>query len=264
MTVRRGYVAVSFGQIHYRYAGTPGKPVVLLLHQTPSTSEMYVDLMEELADDFRLLAPDTPGMGLSDPVAGEMSIAALADGVAEFLDELGVESCFVFGHHTGASIAAELGRRHPGTATAVAMSGPTLLSDELRDKLPGMATTIPVDSDGSHMQAMWDRLAAKDPNASADIVTREALSGIQIGECYGAAYQAVVEQDFAGAAESLECPALVFAGTGDPLHGQLDATLALLKRGRSASIEGARTFLCETHCKEVAELLRDFFAAEAS
>ena len=42
--------------------------------------------MLALANDYRLYAPDTPGMGLSDPVAGEMTIDALADGIVEFLD----------------------------------------------------------------------------------------------------------------------------------------------------------------------------------
>ena len=69
MNVARGYTTTSFGQVHYRFAGTPGKPVVVFLHQTPSDSAMYEDLMRELADDYRLFAPDTPGMGMSDPVA---------------------------------------------------------------------------------------------------------------------------------------------------------------------------------------------------
>ena len=102
MSVHRGYAAVSFGQVHYRYAGRGDKPVLVLLHQTPSTSEMYVELMQALEQDFRLLAPDTPGMGMSDMIDGELTIAGLADSIAEFLDEIGIDHCFVFGHHTGA------------------------------------------------------------------------------------------------------------------------------------------------------------------
>lgn len=264
MSVHRGYVAVSFGQMHYRYAGTPGKPVLVLLHQTPSTSEMYVDLMQRLAGEFRLIAPDTPGMGMSDPIAGEVSIPTLANGIAEFLDELGITQCALFGHHTGAAIAAELAARHAGLATAVAMSGPTLLNDEVRELLPRVSFAFPVTDDGNHMTGMWERIAAKDPQAPRSIVLREALTGLQIGPGYPAAYNAVLEHDFEAAARNIACPALVFAGTSDPLYDALDGTLALLRNGRKATIEGARTFVCETHCDEVAGLLREFVPTEVA
>lgn len=264
MTVRRAYAAVSFGQVHYRYAGTPGKPVVVLLHQTPSTSEMYENLMMALAADYRLIAPDTPGMGLSDPVADPLTIAGLATGIAEFLDEVGVDRYYLFGHHTGASIAVQIAAVHPRHIEAVALSGPTLLSDELRARLPEMASAIPARADGAHLQGMWQRIHSKDESAPMDIIERETINGIQLGDRYAAAYDAVVEQDFAAALRALTCPVLVFAGTGDPLYGQLDAALRQLGNGRKESIADAKTFVCETHCPQVAGLLRDFFSGEAA
>jgi len=264
MSVHRGYAAVSFGQIHYRYAGAGDKPVLVLLHQTPSTSEMYVDLMQVLEQDFRLLAPDTPGMGLSDSMTGEMTIADLADGIAEFLDEIGVDHCLVFGHHTGASIAAELAARQPQLVSAIALSGPALLNDELRAKLKTAAATIPVSDDGSHLQLMWDRISGKDAEAPLSIVQRETMNGFQLGERYSEAYAAVIEHDFATTAASVQCPALVFAGTLDPLIGQLDAAFELLQQGSKTTIANARTFVCETHKTEVADLLKNFFPREAA
>ncbi len=263
MKVRRAYVAVSFGQMHYRYAGTTGKPVVVLLHQTPSSSAMYEQLMMRLATDFRLIAPDTPGMGMSDAVDGEMRIERLAEAIAEFLDELSIDRCLVFGHHTGASIAAELVQRHPQLVTAVAMSGPTLLDDDMKSRLPAAAAAIPVQQDGSHLLQMWRRISSKDAKASPSIIERETLNGLQLGDRYAAAYEAVIAHDFAAAIQAIECPALVFAGTDDPLYSALDGTHALLADGRCATIDNARTFVCETHSDEVAQLLRRFFPAEA-
>lgn len=264
MNVRRAYATVSFGQVHYRYAGTAGKPIVVLLHQTPSTSAMYEDLMQALAPDYRLFAPDTPGMGMSDDIENTMTIAALARGIAEFIDEVGIEHCCLFGHHTGAAIAAELAAAHPERFDAIALSGPTLLSDELRAKLPGMATAYPTNADGNHLLQMWRRMHNKDASAPLGIVERETINGIQLGERYPAAYDAVIQQDIATTLAALRCPVLVFAGTGDPLHQQLEAALQLLSDGRMQSIDDARTFICETHCPEVAALLRDFFPREAA
>ena len=264
MSVHRGYAAVSFGQVHYRYAGAGDKPVLVLLHQTPSTSEMYIELMQALDRDFRLLAPDTPGMGMSDRIDGELTIAGLADGIAEFLDEIGIDHCFVFGHHTGASIAAELAARHPRVVDAVAMSGPTLLSESLKSKLKTVSTSIPILEDGSHLQAMWSRIGGKDADAPLSIVLRETINGLQLGDLYPDAYNAVIEHDFAAAAASMQCPVLVFAGTLDPLFGQLDAAFELLQQGSMTSIDGARTFVCETHKDEVAGLLRNFYCQEVT
>lgn len=264
VSVYRGYAAVSFGQVHYRYAGAGDKPVLVLLHQTPSTSEMYVELMEVLEQDFRLLAPDTPGMGMSDMITDELTIANLADGIAEFLDEIGIDHCLVFGHHTGASIAAELAARHPKIVDAIALSGPALLDDALRAKLKTSAATVAPSEDGAHLQTMWDRIVGKDADASLSIIERETLSGLQLGGRYSDTYTAVIEHDFATTAAAMQCPALVFAGTLDPLIGQLDAAFELLQQGSKTTIGGARTFVCETHKTEVADLLKNFFPREAA
>lgn len=259
MKVLRGYTTVSFGQIHYRYAGTARRPVLVLLHQTPSTSAMYEDLMLALANDYRLFAPDTPGMGLSDPVAGEMTIDALASGVTEFLDDLGIDRCFVFGHHTGAAVATQLAADHPDRVDALALSGPTLIDATLRAKLPEVAATIPVDGEGGHLVQRWDRIRGMDQDVSLDIVQRETLNAIAMDERYPAAYDAVMAHDVEKALAALNCPVLVFAGTGDALYPQLDAALALLANGSKREIADAGTFVCETHCHEVAALLREFF-----
>lgn len=264
MKIQRAYATVSFGQIHYRYAGTAGKPIIVLLHQTPSDSAMYGKLMRELAPDYRLFAPDTPGMGLSDAAPAPLTIAGLAAGIGEFLDEVGIDRCCLFGHHTGAAIAAELAVQQPERFDAVALSGPTLLDDDLRDRLPGLAAAIPASDDGDHLKRMWQRIRSKDESAPIGIIERETLNAVRLGDRYSTAYDAVIAQDFGTAISRLTCPVLVFAGTGDPLHEQLEATLDLLADGRQHSIAGAKTFICETHYPEVAGLLRDFFPREAA
>ena len=264
MSVRRGYVNVSFGQVHYRYAGKQSAPIIVLLHQTPSDSSMFEPLMRALRNEFRLIAPDTPGMGQSDPIAGDLSITALAAGLAEFCDELGIDQCLMFGHHTGASIAAELAANFPIDVQALVLSGPTLLDDELRARLPELAAPIPVSEDGRHLVAMWDRIRAKDGNAPLSIIEREALNGVSLGANYGAAYDAVIEQDFETSLKKIRCPTLVVAGSEDPLYYRLDATCELLDEADREEIPGARTFVCETHTDAVANLLRNYYQGVAA
>lgn len=80
--IRRDYVDTpDYGQIHYRSAGDKQAPVLLLLHQVPSTSAMFDILMQQLAADFFCIAPDYPGFGCSDPLSGATTIGRYAEAV---------------------------------------------------------------------------------------------------------------------------------------------------------------------------------------
>ena len=224
---------------------------------------MYEDLMRALADDFRLFAPDTPGMGLSDSVDGTTTIEALANGLVEFLDELGIERCCVFGHHTGAAIAAQLGVSLPERIEAVVLSGPTLIDPALRAKLREVAAAPPFSEGGGHLVERWRRICRMDRDVPLDIAHRETLNAIALNDRYPAAYEAVIVHDMESALAALTCPVLVFAGTRDVLYPQLDAALSLLVNGSKREIADAGTFVCETHCEEVAALLREFLPVPA-
>jgi pimeloyl-ACP methyl ester carboxylesterase len=61
------YRTVEIGglPIFYREAGPADGPVVLLLHGWPSSSRMFRNLIPQLADRYRVIAPDYPGFGNS-------------------------------------------------------------------------------------------------------------------------------------------------------------------------------------------------------
>lgn len=258
--IRRGYVSVGRCQLHYRRIGREGAPVLVLLHQTPSTSEMYQPLMMALADRYELLALDTPGFGLSDALEGPFSISAAASALSAAVRWLRPGACFWFGHHTGAALALQVASAHPEQVARLALSGPCLLDDLLRERLPQIAATVPVAADGSHLKIIWDRIAAKDAEAPLALVQREVLVGLAAAASYAEAYQAVVEVNTEAQLRALRCPTLAFAGTQDPLYRLLEPAYQMLAQGRKAEIAGARTFVCERQTAEVAGLLADFFS----
>jgi hypothetical protein len=47
--------------IAYREAGDPSRHTILLLHGFPTSSQMFRDLIPELAKSYHVLAPDYPG-----------------------------------------------------------------------------------------------------------------------------------------------------------------------------------------------------------
>lgn len=261
--VRRAYASVDGRQVHYRHSGDRDKPVLLLLHQTPSSSAMYEPLMSRLSDRFFLLAPDTPGFGSSDPVAGPLTVAGLADVLAGFLATLGVESCALMGHHTGAAIAVQLAHDCPGLVAAMALSGPTLLTEQQKAVLPESVSPFAVDDEGGHLTGMWQRLRGKDAAADPALTQRELLSAFACGDAYQGSYRAVCAQDFAGQLEDIACPVLVFAGDADTLRDAVAPTAKILSRAEVLEVPaGAGTYICEQQAEFLAAELAGFFAGK--
>ena len=266
--VRRAFLDCGpKAQLHYRHAGKPGNPALVLLHQAPSSSEMFEKLMLLLADSFHLIAPDMPGFGDSTAPVESMSIAGLAESCGAALEELDIGPFALFGHHTGASVALALaGNRSTGPSSLI-LSGPALLGRELRASLPALAEPFPAHSDGRHFGQTWRRVRAKDTSVPLQLTQRESLLALQMGEYYQQAYQAVADYDFAGALKKISVPALLFAGTEDGLHGSVKPAADMLSaahpelRVETASINGATTYVCETHTRQVAQLIRNFLMA---
>jgi len=258
--ITRHYFDGAAGQLHYRRCGSPDNPPLLLLHQSPSSSAMYETLMTALAEEFYMLAPDTPGFGQSDALESGFTVAGAAAVMAEFLRAFMTQPCFVFGHHTGATVATQLAADAPDCVASLALSGPTLLSAEQQATLPSKATTIELQGDGHHLLAMWRRIQAKDDSAPLALIQREVLLAWQSGENYGESYRAVSELDYAALLARVICPSMVFAGDLDPLFSGLDNTVKHLANGRKvAGPRQGKTYTCERQGDAVANILRDFF-----
>ena len=79
--------------VFYREAGPADAPVILLLHGFPSASHMFRNLIPQLADRFRVIAPDLPGFGQTKaPPRGAFAYTfdALAEVIGGFVGALGL------------------------------------------------------------------------------------------------------------------------------------------------------------------------------
>ena len=73
--------------IHYVDEGTG--PVILMLHGNPTWSFLYRKMIAELKGDFRVIAPDYPGFGLSPtPLNYDFLPSTHSDIVDAFIDQL--------------------------------------------------------------------------------------------------------------------------------------------------------------------------------
>lgn len=109
-------------EIFYREAGTPGKPVVVLLHGFPTSSHMYRELLPALADQFHVLAPDYPGFGHSSAPAADTfdyKFDHLAEIITAWLESLGHTRFALYLQDYGAPVGFRIFARHPEWVSAL-------------------------------------------------------------------------------------------------------------------------------------------------
>lgn len=224
---------------------------------------MFDDLMIELACAYQLFAPDLPGFGASDPLHNDparVGVPELSAAVHAFLGKLGIQACHVYGHHTGAAIAAQLAHDHPSLVARLAISGPPLMSEELRQRMAAMTLPVAIRADGAHLRDVWNRVRKKDPSACLQLSQREVLSALQAAAEYAHTPARVARHEFAALLPEIHCPTLVFAGDRDPLHGSVGPTAELLPCGEVVSLPGGLgTYLCDREPAMLGALLAAHF-----
>lgn len=120
--VRHRRVRIGKLEIFYREAGPEDGPAVLLLHGFPSSSFMFRELMPQLADRYRVVAPDYPGFGQSsfpDRRTFRYSFATLARVMDEFVTALRLERHALYVQDYGAPIGFRLALRAPERVSAL-------------------------------------------------------------------------------------------------------------------------------------------------
>ena len=91
------------------YDRTGSGPPLVLVHGLGSCKEMWRPVVPLLAREREVIAVDLPGFGASPP--GPETVEGLADAVAGFADELGLERPHVAGNSLGGGVALELAAR---------------------------------------------------------------------------------------------------------------------------------------------------------
>ena len=92
-------------------------PPLLLVHGLGGTWRSWETVLDALAAERDVIAPDLPGFGETPPLDGEVSIAALADALEGFLDGHGLRGVDAVGTSMGARLVLELARRRAVGAT---------------------------------------------------------------------------------------------------------------------------------------------------
>jgi len=256
--MKRAYADIPEGQIHYRYDGS-GEPLVLI-HQTPASSDEYSLLVPELGKSCRAIAMDTMGYGMSDFPAPHPTIADYARHVKEFLTALGLKKASVFGHHTGATIAVEFAAAYPDMVDKVILSGCPLYTPEVRAARQKMAkeAVLKITADGSYVTDFWGLLAKYNTDAPPEFWHKTLVAGLMPAERREDAHHAVFFYEEQTRLPLIKAPTLVLSGGKDLFIGLLETTRNLIPRARTQVVEGGASLIALTKPKELAAAITEF------
>ena len=123
------WVDTRYGETHLLVAGDEAAPPVVVFHGGNATNPLTLAWFEALADDYRLVAPDTIGQpGLSAPTRVDPTGDAYGEWVVDLLDALGLGSVPLVGPSYGAGIALRTAAYAPDRIAAAALVVPAGLT----------------------------------------------------------------------------------------------------------------------------------------
>jgi 3-oxoadipate enol-lactonase len=143
------------------WLGEPwGKPEpVVLIHGNDESSTEWYAWVPRMAQEYRLIRPDLPGLGHSNVPRGfEFSLANLATFVTRVMDKAGIDSAHIIGAKTGGAVAMRFAADYPKRTRALVVVGgpasPLVIADPSpipqRDRLGSNAS--------KEMIAYWNTL----------------------------------------------------------------------------------------------------------
>ena len=237
--IRKGFVNVGAGQVHYRAAGSG--PPVILLHDSPRSSVLHAPLVEHFSDRFTTIAIDTPGYGNSTPLLSEPrpEIADFAGALAETILGFGVERCPVYGFHTSSKILLEFAANHPERVAVAIMDGLSLPAGDTDYAFieSYMRPFKPTDT-GSYLAEEWTRVrdfqrwfpwfakskATRMPTAQRDMRYMQdySMDLFMAGPHFSDAYSAAMRYKAVPVVPTLSARCVFMARENDVLYAFLD------------------------------------------
>ncbi|MBY3132868.1 MULTISPECIES: alpha/beta fold hydrolase [Rhizobium] len=161
------YKKVNLGEVEmfYREVGAEAAPVLLLLHGFPTSSHMYRDLILQLADRHRIVAPDLPGFGSTKaPARGAYAytFGNLYKAVLALVDTLKLERFGLMVFDYGAPVGFRLAAAYPNRISAIITQNGNVYEVGLRE-----ANIQP-------MRAYWENPSPANRDALRSFLTIDA------------------------------------------------------------------------------------------
>ncbi|SHH76840.1 alpha/beta fold hydrolase [Bradyrhizobium erythrophlei] len=207
------------GRFGYEAAGDPASQPLLFLHGIGGAARAWRGQLDFFRDRYRTIAWDMPGYGGSAPLP-DVSIAALAGALQDFLQAVGATNPVIVGHSIGGMIVQQWLAKNPRTAGAVvlAQTSPAFgKPDGDWQKSFIDARLGPLDRGETLVTlapSLVNELVGDDPDASGMDLARDCMAAVP-GATYRATMLALMGFDLRSALKAIAVPTLVLSGSKD-------------------------------------------------
>ncbi|WP_226570890.1 alpha/beta fold hydrolase [Mangrovibacter yixingensis] len=130
------FVTVDGMRLHYVSGGNPQGEPLLLLAGFPQSWYAWHKVMAQLADRYRIIAPDLPGQGDSDKPQFGYDTQSLAEKIHGLMQQLAMEHYYLAAHDVGAWVAWPYAMRYSQQVTRLALLDAGIPGITLPDSLP--------------------------------------------------------------------------------------------------------------------------------
>ena len=283
LNAHRHTAATRFGEISYLDIGAG--PTALFVHGIATSAYLWRHVMDALSGQRRCIAIDLPMHGQS-PVTAEqdLSLAALAAGLDDFCEVLGLTGIDLVANDTGGAIAQVFAARHPQRLATLTLTNCDTVGNLPPEAFKPMVELAAAGNLAPSAVAMFANLeaAAKISFASGyehlDQIDRDVIRSY-LQPCFGTLEQArqferlLVCLDVGDLQavmprlRELTVPTLVVWGTGDTFF---DVSWAYWLRDtipgttRVVTVDGARLFFPEERPMDLVPHLEQHWAAVAA
>ncbi|MBU3143804.1 alpha/beta fold hydrolase [Clostridium sp. CF012] len=96
-------------------------PTILCLHGRWGRAETWYDFINHYGKQYRIIAPDKRGHGLSSKPLAEYTTEEMAEDIIELLNFLKIDSVILVGHSMGGAVAGYLAAVYPKYVNALAI-----------------------------------------------------------------------------------------------------------------------------------------------
>jgi len=175
----------KFPQLTARQYGMENQPTIVLLHGFPADSNLWREVVPLLQDDFRILVSDLPGVGESSFSGDEVSVEALATGIAALLKEQKIEKAIIAGHSMGGYIAFAFAALFPEMVEGVSIIHSSAKADD-EEKIKARRKSIELIRKGgkeAFINAMLPPLFAESfRNAHPEVIEQQRRQAMEIAD----------------------------------------------------------------------------------